>query len=183
MYSCYYQYSTELGVQLRSKRFELLSSCVNHSFNVTSQASLSLSTTHKSHSRTGTVAEPVGCTLPVLVDMANLASSAPPGSGIVFFDFLIFWSQWPRLRANLSYEYEYKQQFFHAGFGGRPVIKPPRNALQCQGATDKLATALARGDRGGCGFFRPGPHGCISYWRFGWQIDLSALWPKIQTRL
>ena len=45
------------------------------------------------HCSRKTVAEPVGCTLPVFVDMANLTSSAPPGSGIVFFDLLIFWSQ------------------------------------------------------------------------------------------
>ena len=37
------------------------------------------------HCSRKTVAEPVGCTLPVFVDMANLTSSAPPGSGIVFF--------------------------------------------------------------------------------------------------
>ena len=36
------------------------------------------------HCSCKTVAEPVGCTLPVFVDMANLTSSAPPGSGIVF---------------------------------------------------------------------------------------------------
>ena len=38
------------------------------------------------HCSRKTVAEPVGCTLPVFVDMANFTSSAPPGSGIVFFD-------------------------------------------------------------------------------------------------
>ena len=36
------------------------------------------------HCSRKTVAEPVGCTLPVFVDMANFTSSAPPGSGIVF---------------------------------------------------------------------------------------------------
>ena len=36
------------------------------------------------HCSRKTVAEPVGCTLPVFVDMANSTSSAPPGSGIVF---------------------------------------------------------------------------------------------------
>ena len=37
------------------------------------------------HCSRKTVAEPVGCTLPVFVDMANFTSSAPPGSGTVFF--------------------------------------------------------------------------------------------------
>ena len=37
------------------------------------------------HCSRKTVAEPVVCTLPVFVDMANFTSSAPPGSGIVFF--------------------------------------------------------------------------------------------------
>ena len=41
------------------------------------------------HCSRKTVAEPVGCTLPVFVDMANFTSSAPPGSGIVFFLLLL----------------------------------------------------------------------------------------------
>ena len=38
------------------------------------------------HCSRKTVAGPVGCILPVFADMANLTSSAPPGSGIVFFE-------------------------------------------------------------------------------------------------
>ena len=39
----------------------------------------------KQHYKAKLSEEPVGCTLPVIVDMANFTSSAPPGSGIVFF--------------------------------------------------------------------------------------------------